>query len=133
MSDAWDCIDALAFESVGDAGSAGVGLSRMLGFIDYVDRTVLNHAEMEQTLQRLLGSQLVEETTVGFRRTAAGQELHVRCPSRFPRDRAPWIESYLSDRIDCKPTTAYLLPVEQFTSALSAYHEDMRRLIERKG
>jgi hypothetical protein len=131
VPDAWDNIDALAFESVGDASSDGVEMSRILGFIDYVDRTVLNHAEMERALQRLLGSGLVEETTHGFRRTATGQELHARCPSTFPRDRARWIERFLHDRIVCQPTTNWSLPIAHFTSALAAYHEEMRRLIER--
>lgn len=133
MPDAWAYIDALVFDSVGDAGSDGVEMSRILGFVDYVDRTVLNHAEMEGTLQRLLGSGLVEETTHGFRRTAAGQDLRARCPSTLPRDRARWIEHVLRDRIGCQPTTSWSLPVAHFSSATTAYHEEMRRLIERNG
>jgi hypothetical protein len=83
----------LALESVGDADSNGIELSRVLGLIDYVNRTVLNHDETERTLRRLLGSGLAVETLDGFRRTTAGQDLHARCPSKFPLDRARWIES----------------------------------------
>jgi hypothetical protein len=93
VADTWDILDALALESVGDADSNGIELSRVLGLIDYVNRTVLNHDETERTLRRLLGSGLAVETLDGFRRTTAGQDLHARCPSKFPLDRARWIES----------------------------------------
>jgi hypothetical protein len=127
----WDQIDALAFESVGEASSDGVEPARVIGLIDYVDRTVLTREEMERTLQRLLGSGLVEETNHRFRRTAAGQELHSACPSTLPRDRAPWIESRLRDRINCQPAADWSLAAAEFDFAVNAYHEEMRRLTER--
>jgi hypothetical protein len=131
VADTWDILDALALESVGDADSNGIELSRVLGLIDYVNRTVLNHDETERTLRRLLGSGLVAETRDGFRRTAAGQELHARCPSKFPRDRARWIESRLLQQVPCVAHADWTLPSATFDLALSQYFDEMRRLLGR--
>lgn len=46
-------------EEVGSVGLVAVG--GVIGLIDYIDRTVLNHHEAERTLRRLIGSGLVEE------------------------------------------------------------------------
>lgn len=131
VADTWDILDALALESVGDADSNGIELSRVLGLIDYVNRTVLNHDETERTLRRLLGSGLVAETRDGFRRTAAGQELHARCPSKFPLDRARWIESHLLQQVQCVAHADWTLPSATFDLALSQYFDEMRRLLGR--
>ena len=124
--------DALALESVGDADSSGVELSRVLGLIDYVNRTVLNHDETERTLRRLLGSRLVVETRGGFRRTAAGQEVHDRCPSKYSLDRARWIENHLQQQVQCEAHADWTLPSATFDLALSQYLDEMRRLVGRE-
>ena len=131
VSDGWDHFDALALESIGERESDGVGLTRIIGLVDYVDRMVLTHDEMEQALGRLLAAGLIEETNLNFRRTTLGQELHSRSPATTSIDRARWIMTYLQDRINCPSTDEWSLPHGAFENALTAYHEEMRRLIER--
>ena len=131
VADTWDALDALALESVGDAESSGIELSRVLGLIDYVNRTVLNHDETERTLRRLMGSGLVVETRGGFRRTAAGQEVHDRCPSKFSLDRGRWIENHLQQHIQCEAHADWTLPSATFDLALSQYLDEMRRIVGR--
>ena len=50
----------------------------------------------------------------------------------MPRERASWIEAWLSDRVNCEPLTSWTLPTDRFDSAVDEYHEEMRRLMERE-
>jgi hypothetical protein len=132
MADGWEHLDALALESVGEAASDGVTLSRVIGLIDYVDRTVLNHHEAERTLRRLLGSGLVEEVRGLFRRTAAGEGIHNSCPSASPREKVRCVQNHLSATVQCTPSVEWSLARAAFESAVSEYHAEMRRAIDRQ-
>jgi hypothetical protein len=132
MADTWEHLDALALESVGDAASEGVSLSRMIGLIDYVDRTVLNHHEAERTLRRLYGSGLVEENQGLIRRSAAGQRVHDSCPPTAPREKVRCVQNHLLSKVPNTPSAEWSLSREAFESALTEYHEEMRRIIDRQ-
>ena len=125
---AWEHLDALVLESAGEAGSDGVGLTRLIGLVDYVDRTVLPSDEMQSILARLIGSGLVEEADGRFRRTTAGQELHSLCPAKAPRDRARWIATYLRDRVECVSDDEWSLSSARYHAALHAYRDEMAGL-----
>ena len=132
MTDGWGHLDALALESVGEAASEGVTLSRVIGLIDYVDRTVLNHHEAERTLRRLLGSGLVDELRGLFRRTAAGEGIHNSCPSASPREKVRCLQNHLSTTVRCTPSVEWSLTRDAFDSAVREYHEEVRRAIDRQ-
>ena len=132
MADEWEHLDSRALESVGEAASEGVTLSRVIGLIDFIDRTVLNHHEAERTLRRLIGSGLVEEVRGLFRRTAEGEGVHTLCPSATPRERVRYIQAHLSATVQCTPSVQWSLARAAFESAVSEHHEEMRRAIDRE-
>jgi hypothetical protein len=131
VPDEWGYVDALVLDCAGDAGSGGVELARIIGLVDYVNRTVLRHDEIEPVLRGLIGSRLVEQVDDRYRRTISGEEVRVRCPSKLPRDRANWIADYLAAHIDAQPDAGWSLPSASFESALTGYLDEMQRLRER--
>jgi hypothetical protein len=126
-SSGWKFLDALVLASVGDGASVGVGLSRVIGLVDYVDRVVLRHGEAERTLQRLVGSGLVEQVDGMLRRTVSGQSLHDSCPPTAMWVQLRCIEQQLIARIPCTPSSDWSLSADEFASAVLTYRDEMRR------
>lgn len=123
-------MDALLLEAIAGPGEDGADLRRIIQLADYIDRMVFHFHEIDGSLRRLIGSELVTSEANSFRPTRIGSEIQRR-PRGLVHDRLKWMSRYLEDRVACSQTSDWSLDPAAYEAALAEYQADMQSAIDR--
>lgn len=126
MSTSWESLDALLFECVSGPGKRGADLTRVISTADYLNKMIYHRHEIEGAFRRLLGSNLVTESSLRFTVTKLGASITSKAPRASIYDRLSWISSYLDDNVECIASTSWSLSDADYETALASYRADFR-------
>lgn len=122
MDPAWQTIDAVVLHAIAALGRRGNDLYGIVYEADYANRMVYERQEMEEALQRLIGSGLIVDKAGRFMATPAGRTVYRRTRFRSVHERLRRIVAHLIDHVPCTPTADWNMRTGAYESAVARHY-----------